>query len=326
MKSFFAVLGVASLGWCSTGLYMVQSNERAVVCAFGRVQRDSAGNVELMKSGLRFTWPWPLSQVDRLKLNKTQTLMIGLKSTPEASDVDAFLQPVANGTQSQFLTGDKNIMNVQITVQYRISETQADRYLFQTVEGSKQLSARVESIAADLIARSGADFVHPLGLGVLRELLTQRARQAAEQLQLGLYVEDVTISSVSPPIRVKRDFLDVTNARADREKYIQSAHAFAEQQLAAAQAEANQIDNESRSYRRRVIESARGEEASFRELVSKLQQFGSLETVEYQTARNLALQRRYMDTMESILASVAGKVFLDSGKPVDITIFRDPRE
>ena len=326
MKMWFTVMGIAVIGWCSTGLYMVQGNERAVVCVFGRVQRDAVGNAELVKSGLRFTWPWPLSRVDRLKLNETRTLMIGLQNTPESSDVDAFLQPIAAGTQSQFLTGDKNIMNVQVTVQYRISEAQADRYLFQTVDGTQQLSACVESIAADLIARSGADFVHPLGLGVLRELLTQRAREAAEHLQLGLFVEDVSISSVSPPIRVKRDFLDVTNARADREKYVQSALAYAEQQRAAARAEANRIDNEARGYRRQVIERASGEEASFRELVTKLRQFGPPEAVEYQTARNLALQRRYIDTVESILTNVAGKVLLDSGKPVDITIFRDPRE
>lgn len=318
--------GLALLAWLTTCPFLVESNERAIVRVCGQVERDDGGKPELLQSGLWFTWPWPLATVDRLRLNETQTLSIGLEAAPESNDVDAFLQPVAAGTKSQFLTGDKNILNLQITVQYRVSELHADLYLFQADDAARQLSARVESIAADLVSRSGADFVHPLGLGVLRELLTQRTRLAAHEMQLGVEVEDVTISAVSPPIRVKRDFLDVSNARADREKYIYAANAYAEQQLSAARAEAAGIVNEAKAFRQQALGEARGEAASFEELVKKLQQFGQPNDAAYREARTLALRRRYMDTMRSVLQQVAGKVFLDSGKPVDITIFRDPRE
>ncbi len=326
MKVWLWLLGGAGIGWLATCPYLVESNERAIVRVCGQVQRDSAGKPDLKASGLWFTWPWPLATIDRLRLNETQTLSIGLDAAPETNDVDAFLQPVAAGTKSQFLTGDRNVLNLQITVQYRVSEQHADDYLFQSDNAAKRLSARVESIAADLVSRSGADFVHPLGLGLLREMLTRLTRDAAVEMQLGVEVEDVSISSVSPPIRVKRDFLDVSNARADREKYIHAANAYAEQQLASARAEADGIVNEAQAYRQQKLGEARGEAASFEELVTKLQQFGNVDDPAYQEARSLALSRRYLDTMQSILQRVAAKVFLDSGKPVDITIFRDPRE
>ena len=46
----------------------------------------------------------------------------------------------------------------------------------------------------------------------------------------------------------------------------------------------------------------------------------------YTEVRQLALQREFLDTLETVYQNVAGKVFLDSGQPIDITIHRNPRE
>jgi len=180
----------------------------------------------------------------------------------------------------------------------------------------------VESNAADLISRSGVDFVHPLGLGELRGMLTRQVRQLSERHRLGIEVEEVAVSAVYPPVRVKADFIEVSNARADREKYIYAANAYAVQSKQAARAQSQQILDEAEIFRGKRVESAKGSAYSFNQIVKQFQETSSQDEAAGSKARRIAMQRLYLDTMEEILRKVKSKVLLDSGKPVDLTIFQ----
>jgi membrane protease subunit HflK len=321
----WAIFAAAAFGlYLLSGFYILKGNEKGVVRRFGRVVTTSTGTALLTGSGLHFEWPWPFARVDRVNLNEIRTLSIGSAEIDDAL-ATAFLQPVDASRQSQFLTGDKNILNLQVTVQYRVSEEGVGDYLFGSESAEQRLALVVEATAADLISQSGVDFVHPLGLGELRELLTARTRQLAAESRLGLEVEEVAINSVYPPLRVKADFLDVSNARADKEKYINSALAYEEQRLAAARGESQQVLDEAEIYRRQLVESARGSADSFHKMLAQFQH-DEARGIPRRTAQHMALRRHYLDTVETVLRKVAGKVFLDSGKPVDLTIFRDPKE
>jgi membrane protease subunit HflK len=233
------------------GFYIVRGNETALVRRFGRLVRNDTGRAVLKMSGLHYDLPWPLARIDRVNLNELRTLTIGNAETDEI-DGTSFLQSVSSAGRSQFLTGDKNILNLQLSVQYRVSEASADDFLFASRSPERRLQRLAEATAADLISRSGVDFVHPLGLGQLREMLTVRTRRLAEQHRLGIDVEEVTINAVYPPVRVKADFLDVANARADKQKYINAAAAYAEQQLAAARGESQRTRDSANIYRQEL--------------------------------------------------------------------------
>lgn len=325
MKRCLAALGLLLAAWLLSGFYVVSGNEHAVIRRFGRVLRSEAGRVVLKSSGLHYELPPPWSQIDRVNLNQVRTLTIG---APELEDVDGsnFLQAVQPAGQAQFLTGDKNILNLHIAVQYRISERDIEAFLYGSESAERRLQLLAEAVAADLVSRSGVDFVHPLGLAALREMLTERTRRLAEELHIGLEVDEVAISAVYPPLRVKADFLDVANARADRQKYIHAANAYAEQRLAAARGDSQKIRDEGEIYYRQRVEAARGSAERFVKLIAQFRRDETVGIQSYAQARQMALKRRYLEAMESILRNVAGKVFLDSGKPVDLTIFRDPKE
>lgn len=325
MKRFgFAILA-ALLAYLLTGFYVIRGNEKGVVRRFGAALTRADGTVLLKDSGLHYDLPWPWSTVDRVNLHEVRTLTIG---TAELEDADGgeFLQSPASTRRSQFLTGDKNVLNLQITVQYRISETAPERFLFASESAERHLRAVVESVAADLVARSGVDFVHPLGLNELRDLLTRRSRELADRQRLGVRVDEVVINSVYPPVQVKAAFLDVSNARADKEQYINEARAYAEQRRAEARAERQAILDEARTYRQRVVERARGRADSFARMIRQFRRSESNGSHSYEQAKQMAMRRMYIDAMEDIFRDVAGKVFLDSGKPVDLTIFRDPNK
>ena len=323
MKWWGTLIGVLLLGWLATGFYIVPGNEKAVVRRFGRVVTAALGRPALQGSGIHYDLPWPLAAVDRFNLNEVRSLAVGDVDLPAREG--EFLSPGQSTARSQYLTGDKNILQVQIGVQYRLSETEFADYLYASTSPEEHLQRLAEATAADLIARSGVDYVHPLGLGELRQKLTERVRQLAAEQRLGLEIEEVAVSAVAPPVHVKADFLEVSNARADKDKYINSALGYAEQRHEGAGAEAQSILDEAAIYRERTVEAAKGSADRFTSLVAQFRKQES-DGGSYAAARQMALRREYLTTMQEILRNVAGKVLLDSGKPVDLTIVRDPSE
>jgi membrane protease subunit HflK len=324
-RSLLVLFGLLLAAWAASGCYIIQGNEQAVIRRLGRVLTTGSGAVALRASGLHYDLPWPLSRVDRVNLNQIRTLTIG---SAEVVDVEGagFLQSAEAAGESQFLTGDKNVLHLQLNVHYRIAAGGVDRFLFGSESVDRRLQLLVESIAADLVSQSGVDYVHPLGLGELREQLTARTREMADALDLGVDVEEVAINSVYPPIQVKAQFLEVSNARADKEKSINQAAAYAEQKLAAARAESQQTLDAAQTFRQESIEAARGMADSFTKLVEQFRREEQQGVQSYAAARQMAARRIYTESIEDVLRVLAGKVFLDSGKPVDLTIFRDPKK
>jgi modulator of FtsH protease HflK len=318
------LLLAACLLYLAGGFYIVRGNEKAAVRLFGRPLRNSDGGLRLETGGLHYTLPWPFSQIDRVNLNEIRTVSVGVVEMDDATG--GFLRTLEAANQSQFLTGDKNILNLQINAQYHVSEPAADDFLFRAVDPEKQLKRIVASVATDLFAQSGVDFVQPLGQVELNSRLTEGARRVVEAQRLGLEIDDVAINAVYPPILVKAYFLDVTNARADKANFINAANAYAEQRRAAATAESRQILDEAASYRQQTVESARGRADSFTRMIEQFREEERSGVQSYAQARKIALERYYLETMRDILKTVSAKVLLDSKEPADLTIFGRPTE
>jgi membrane protease subunit HflK len=325
MKRYGLAATILVLAYLATGFFIVKGNEKAVVRRCGRLVSTESGTARLISGGLHYDLPWPFAAVSRIRLNEVRTLSIGMAGGDDIEE-NAFLQPVGTARRSQFLTGDNNILDVQITVQYRIAESATAEFLFASESVEDRLQLLIESIAADLISRSGVDFVHPLGLGELREMLTANARRSVEERKLGVEIEEVAISAVNPPIRVKSYFLDVANARADRQKYVNAALAYQLRRQQTARGESRRVRDEAEIFRQNAVESARGRAESFTKLLDQFEREETDGVQSYAAARQMALRREYVDVMQDVLRRVASKVFLDSGKPVDLTIFRDPKD
>ena len=315
-------IGILLAAWLSTGLFVVRANEKAVVRRFGRVVTTREGAPRLLGSGLHVDVPWPLKSVDRVNFNAVRTLTVG-GAELSGIDLDGFLQSGEAGTQSQFLTGDRNILNLQITAQFHAGQDRVVDYLFRSEAPVRRLGLLLESATADLIAQSGVDFIHPLGLRELQARLTGRLRRLAIEQNTGFEIDAVTIDAVYPPTRVKADFLDVANARNDREKQIQTALAYQQLKQAQAGGESRRIEDEAESRRESAVEAARAQADRFRGIIRQFVLSGPRGSTAWAGSRQLAMQRMYLDSMEQILRDVGGKVFLESGRPVDLTIFRE---
>lgn len=319
MPRLLKVLLVLFSLWLLTGIYIVGGNERAAVRRFGRAVADTNGAIDLKNSGLHFDWPWPVSQVDRLNLAEVRTLSIPLRSP--VADTNRLLGDAVRFDAS-YLTGDKNLLEVRMTVHYRIAESGVREFLFGSVSTEERLSCLVESVTADRLSQSGVDYLQTSGLSELRGDLAKSVQERADQTGLGLVIEEVILEEVSPPLQVKADFLDVANARADREQTIQSALSQGEQRRQSALAGARQIRDSALSEAQRTRLSAQGRAARLVEILGSFQNPDSTGAAPKALARRLVLERQYIQTVSEILEKIQGKVFLDTGQPVDLTLWR----
>ena len=298
-----------------SGLYIVRGNEQCLVTRFGKA--DAA----LAVGGLHFDLPWPFVRVQRVNMNELRTITIGTAAV-EAFDGAGFLRDVNLDRHGEFLTGDKNILNVQATVHYAISDPH--RYFFDCQSPDTGLKLLAESLVAEKIAQCGVDYVHPLGLNELQVLLTQSVRQAVEGQPWGIAVDNVTLAAV-PPVEVKAAFLEVSNARAEKDRLISQEESRREKLLAASRARVRQILDRAEAEQLTRVESARGTADRFLRVVAQFQSEAESGTQTAEEVRRATMRRLFAATLDELFPKLAGKVLLDPAKPVDLTIF-PPRD
>src|SRR5579871_4300354 len=102
------ILIAIAAAWVLSGTYLVAPDQQAVETLFGKVVVPRA------MPGLHYALPWPVERVIKLKVRQQQRLVVG-GDLPDG--VLGRTQPLA----SQFLTGDQNIINARVVVQYSVS-------------------------------------------------------------------------------------------------------------------------------------------------------------------------------------------------------------
>lgn len=299
------------LAYLASGIFIVRGNEQALVRRFGKAQRPLAA------SGLHFDLPWPFTRIDRLNVHEVRTISIGV-ATAEPLESTGFLREINIDRQGEFLTGDKNILNLAVIVQYRIDDPYA--WLCLGADPEVGLKLLAESIVADTVSRSGVDYVHPLGLNELRAILTRQTREAVERQPWGVVVDEVTIAGAFPPVEVKAAFLDVSNARAEKERMINQQQAQGEKRVAAARAVAAREIDRAEAERSARIETARGSADRFLAIIAEFHRDSGTPT-DASVARRQTMLRLYAAAMEELMPRLAGKVLIDPHDTVDLTIF-----
>ena len=309
--------------WLATGFFVVRGDESGVVRIFGRAERSDDGTVRLRNNGVYWHLPWPCSTVDRVRLGEVRTVSVGAAeaATAEQTDLLRLMEPAA---QSQFLTGDRNVLQVQLNVQYRVSADVVDNWLYSAGDVERRLQLLAEAALADVVLQSGVDFVHTLGHSEICRAVFDRLETLSDTGRLGVTIEDVTIAGVAPPVRVKSHFVDVMNARADRETYINRARAYAEQQQADAGASSRRILDQAESYRQKTTDLARAKADSFGRLIDQLEVTAETLSLSYAETRQLAMQRQRLNTLQQLYPRVKTQVLLDETQPVDLTLHRNP--
>jgi membrane protease subunit HflK len=272
LAGIIAVL-LASL-WLLSGFYTVDEQERGVVQRFGAYE----GTVE---PGLRWHLPWPIEHVEHVDFTR--------------------LRQVTD--RSTMLTQDQNLLDVELTVQYRVSS--AEDFYFNVADPDRTLQQAAEASVREVVGRVSVDQALDDGHQNIAEQTRQLLQKRLDVYRSGLAIKAVNFQA-QPPDAVKAAFVDAINASSERDSLRNEAQAYANEHLPKARSEAARNLEEAAAYRDRIVARAEGDAARFSALLE-----------EYRKAPKITRERLYLDTMQDIYANTSKVlVDIDKGSPV----------
>ncbi len=288
-------LGLAAL-WLASGIYVVPTEEQAVLTTFGALANDQ------VTPGVGWHWPWPAGEVEKLKVRELKRAFIGGEVADEANALPA--DPLL----SQFLTGDQNIINVRAVAQYSIVEPAS--YLYRSGPVDQIVTDAVEAALEREVATRTVDEVLTTEKIAIQEAVRGRAQELVDRYGLGVLLATVNIRSVAPPPEAADAFRDVASARADAARIVNEAQGYANDILPRARGEAQQMLSASLGYRERKTQQAQGDTARFADLAA-----------EYAKNPEVTRSRLFLETMEEVLPRLRKTIVDDQGN-LDLTLIR----
>jgi membrane protease subunit HflK len=286
--------GVALL-WMLTSVFIVRTDQQAVVTRFGAVVDPR------VMPGIHVAFPWPVDRVTKLKVQQLQRLVVG-GELPDT--VTGRAQPL----QSQFLTGDQNIISMRVVVQYSVG-VPVD-YLFRAANVVRSVGAAVETALAERIAESNVDAVLTTEKQNIQEEVRAEAQRILNDYHAGVLLSTVNMESAVPPPEAADAFRDVASARADSSRIVSEAQGYANDMIPKARGEARQMQEQALAYKESLMNQAQGDAARFTEVAA-----------EYAKASEVNGQRLYLETMEQILPKIK-KLIVDKNGNLDLTVIR----
>ena len=289
-----------------SGVYVVRPGEIGVERLFGKVVStmiEGKSAPALIPPGLHYRLPYPVTRLDLIRVMETRTVAVGF------DQMDQILGRDSDSRRSEFLTGDQNIMQLRLTIQYAIGDPIA--FLFGATDPEALLRVEAENCLSKAVASIGVDDL----IGAGRAGVSAAVRAGLErELALhnpGLRLSEVSFQAPAPPPPVADAFNDVQSAKAERTRLALEAEAYQNDLVTRSHGEAGKALREGEAYRQRRVTEAQGEAKRFEDLYE-----------EYRQAKSVTSLRLYIEAMEEILPQLK-KVFIDSdekGGPLDIGI------
>jgi membrane protease subunit HflK len=261
--------------WLLSGIYVVQSDEEAVVRRFGRIARES------IPPGMHYHLPLPIESVDKPKVRTIRRVMIGYKT--DRTDNETKLDTVI----IQRLTGDINIINLTILLQYSIKN--ASDYLFQTEKPEDLVSNAAQAAITEILGRMTVDEALTVGKLKIQALIHELTQKSLDNYRTGIQILAADLQELNPPQKVIQAFRDVIDAQANKKKFINDAQASRSVVISQARGEMVKLLKEAEAYKEEKINRSSGEANRFLAILK-----------EYQKAPEVTKDRMYLETMDTI--------------------------
>ncbi len=251
MRRLAVVILVLLVGYLTTGVAQVGPDERAVVRRFGRV-------VARPGPGLWVGMPWGIDSVDRVQVRTVRQLLVGY--TSEA------LEDVPGTPPGQFLTGDQNLVNVRLVVEYAIDDRdgELEAYVTQSATVDETLARESEAVSGEWVGGRGVDEVLLTGRAELPHYATPRLAERVAAHRLGVIVQRVSVAHLAAPKEVRDAFEAVNQAQTAIQTRENQARQDAAQRVREAETLRFRLEQQGEAYRVEKLALARADAESFR--------------------------------------------------------------
>ena len=273
--------------WLASGIYIVGPGEMGVIRQFGK-------EVDQTSPGLRYRFPWPIQTHDVVHLARVRRAEIGLRTDP-------FGKVSPEPREALMLTGDENIVDAQLFVQYIVKDP--SQFLFRVRQPEAVLKASAEVALRSVAGRNTIDYTMTEGRVVVQDEIKKYLQTLLDEYQTGLMVTEARLLVVDPPEEVKDAFHDVVRAWEDRERLMREAEGYREDLIPKAKGEAAQVVRSAEAYKEQRVIRAQGDATKFLDVLKA-----------YKKAKDVTRERLYLETLDKILVGKEKYILPPEGK------------
>jgi membrane protease subunit HflK len=318
MRLVYVLFGFLLTIYFLSGVYTVKPGEEAVARIFGKEVRQA------ITEGLHYRLPWPFEAIEKVNVMEIRRIEVGSLisegpllfpknkplSAPSGAGGHAGHGSPSGGTKNlrtesipaknQFLTGDENILEIRMNIQYRIKDT--SDYLFNVNSPDSLVPYTARVAVTGLFGGMLVDNLLTVAKAQIQKRIARTTQKMLDEYGTGLHIINVNLQEVNPPKEVAQAFRDVSSAKEEREEKINKAQGYWNAVIPEARGKAHKMISSAEGYREEVINRARGDADKFSAML-----------LEYRKATDVTEYRLYLETIEKIL-SRAKKFVVDSKK------------
>ncbi len=272
-RGTWIVVIVLVLLYLASGFYIVQPGEKGVELLFGQVKTITG-------PGLRYRLPKPFMDAIVVDTAKVRRAEIGFRSDGGRT---RNVPP-----ESLMLTGDENIVDVQLFVQYVIKDPV--KFLFGAEAPEMALRASAEVALRGVVGENTIDYTMTSGRMDVQQKVQAYLQRLLDTYNTGLLVTQARLLVVDPPSQVQEAFHDVVRAWEDRERLIREAEGYREDVLPKARGLAQQEIRKAEAFKAQRVIRAKGDAQRFDQVLA-----------EYLKAPEVTRQRLYLESVEEFL-------------------------
>ena len=266
--------------WLASGLYQIQPNEEGVVLRFGAYNRTTM-------PGLHYHLPMPFENVKKVSITQERSINLG---------VNEFGNPRNAFNESHMLTGDENIVDINLTIVWRIEN--AKDYLFNLQNPDQTVKVAAQSVLREVVGQSQMMPIISGDRGKVEDDTKEELQKVLDEFGSGIKIVRVKLQKADPPKQVVDAFNEVQRAKADMERFKNEAEAYRNEILPKSRGEAAQRIQNAEAYRQAVVNKAQGEAERFLSVYNA-----------YKQGKDVTIKRLYLETMEEVMEK-ADKIIL----------------
>lgn len=267
-KYFSYLLLILFALYAFLGLRIVNEANREVVFTLGKYNR-------VLGPGLQFHFP----------------VIEEIYASENISKIRTFVLP------TNMLTKDENIVDVELNVQYTISDLKA--YSLNVEDPEITIRQAAESALRHVVGENLMDDLLTSGAAAISSGILLRLDEYLAIYEAGISVQQVNIEQRQPPAEVIDSFRDVVAAREDKERLRNEAQKYALSIVPVARGDAQRQLQDAEAYKQKVMAVAEGEADRFTALLA-----------EYKKAPEVTRERLYLDSLEQVFSS-STKIMID---------------
>ena len=268
-KLFMMGCAVMLMLWLVSGFYIVRQEENGIVMRFGRYVRDA-------ESGLHYHAPYPIEEVIKEATTRVRVLKIGGEDASETKLGEGWA-----------LTGDENIVNLELNVQWKIDDLK--KFVFSVRDREQTIYDATQSAIREVVSKRKLASILTSDRGDIEEETKKLLQDMLNSYDIGVSVLLVQMLKIDPPAQVIDSFRDVQTARVDKESEINKAYKYKNDILPKVRGEAGKILEDAQGYAISVVNRAKGDASRFNQVYEQ-----------YKSAPFVTRKRMYLDAMEEL--------------------------